>query len=91
MQLFAGNAGSSLNYGYVNDPHFNATLVKLYQQPPEKVASQWAALDQYAVNKAYYANFGHESKPKFYSNRLNFATGTLSVEWLTDLTSLQLK
>ncbi len=91
MQLFAGNAGSSLNYGYVNDPHFNTTLVKLYQQPPEKVASQWAALDQYAVNKAYYAVFGHESKPKFYSNRLNFAKGTLSVEWLTDLTSLQLK
>jgi peptide/nickel transport system substrate-binding protein len=91
MQLFAGNAGSSLNYGYVNDPHYNATLNKLDQQPPEKVASQWAALDQYAVNKAYYASFGHESKAKFYSDRLNFSTGTLSVEWLTDLTSLQLK
>ena len=48
MNLFAGNAGSSLNYGYVNDPHFNATLNKLDQQLPEKVASQWAALDQYA-------------------------------------------
>jgi peptide/nickel transport system substrate-binding protein len=91
MQLFAGNAGSSLNYGYVNDPHYNSELTKLTQSLPEKVASQWAALDQYAVSHAYYANFGHESKPKFYSNRLNFNTGTLSVEWLTDLTSLQLK
>ncbi|HEX8976936.1 MAG TPA: ABC transporter substrate-binding protein [Solirubrobacteraceae bacterium] len=91
MQLFAGNAGSSLNYGYVNDPHYNSELNRLSQQPPEKVASQWAALDQYAVQHGYYANFGHESKPKFYSNRLDFNTGTLSVEWLTDLTSLKLK
>ena len=91
MQLFAGNAGSSLNYGYVNDPHYNATVNTLDQQPPEKVASQWAALDQYAVQHAYYANFGHESKAKFYSNRLDFNKGVLSVEYLTDLTSLQLK
>ncbi len=91
MQLFAGNAGSSLNYGYVNDPHFNATLNKLDQQPPEKVASQWSALDQYMVQHAYYANFGHESKAKFYSDRLNFNAGVMSVEYLTDLTSLELK
>lgn len=91
MELFAGNAGSSLNYGYVNDPHYNSELNKLDQQPPENVASQWAALDQYAVQHAYYASFGHESKPKFYSDRLVYSTGTLSVEYLTDLTSLQLK
>ncbi|HET9719382.1 MAG TPA: ABC transporter substrate-binding protein [Solirubrobacteraceae bacterium] len=91
MQLFAGNAGSSLNYGYVNDPHYNSTLVRLYQQAPEKVASQWQALDQYSVNHAYYAAFGHQDFPKFYSNRLNFNSGVLSVEYQTDLTSLQLK
>jgi peptide/nickel transport system substrate-binding protein len=91
MELFAGNAGSSLNYGYVNDPHYNATLNKLDQQPPEKVASQWSALDQYAVQHGYYAVFGHESKPKFYSNRLDFNKGVMSVEYQTDLTSLQLK
>ena len=33
MQLFAGNAGSSLNYGYVNDAHYNSTLNTLYQVP----------------------------------------------------------
>jgi peptide/nickel transport system substrate-binding protein len=91
MELFAGDAGSSLNYGYVNDPHYNAELKALYQQKPEGVASQWSALDNYAVQKAYYAVYGHESKPKFYSNRLNFQKGTLSVQYLTDVTSLQLK
>jgi peptide/nickel transport system substrate-binding protein len=91
MQLFASNAGSSLNYGYVNDPHFDSELNRLDQKPPASVASQWQALDQYAVQHAYYAVFGHEAKPKFYSNRLSFSTGTLSVEWLTDVTSLALK
>ena len=91
MQLFAGNAGSSLNYGYVNDPHYNQTLAKLYQVLPESVASQWQALDQYAVQHAYYAVYGHESKPKFFSNKIDFNKGTMSVEYLIDVTSLQLK
>jgi peptide/nickel transport system substrate-binding protein len=91
MQLFAGNAGSSLNYGYVNDPHYNSELNKLDQVDPATVASQWAALDQYAVQHAYYANFGHENKPKFYSDRLAYNTGVMSVEYFTDLTSLALK
>jgi peptide/nickel transport system substrate-binding protein len=91
MQLFAGNAGSSLNYGYVNDPHYNQQIASLSAKPTPSVASQWAALDNYAVNKAYYASWGHEAKPKFYSNKLNFNTGVMSVEYLLDLTSLQLK
>ncbi|HYZ56856.1 MAG TPA: ABC transporter substrate-binding protein [Streptosporangiaceae bacterium] len=91
MQLFAGNAGSSLNYGYVNDPHYNSTLNTLYQSQPKSVASQWSALDQYAVGKAYYAAYGHEQFPKFYSNRLNFGAGVMSVEYQTDMTSLELK
>ncbi len=91
MNLFAGNAGSSLNYGYVNDPHYNSTLNKLYQQQPQSVASQWSALDQYAVKNGYYAAYGHEEYPKFYSNKLDFNGGVFTVEYLTDLTSLQLK
>ena len=63
----------------------------MQSKPTPSVASQWAALDNYAVNKAYYASWGHEAKVKFYSNRLNFNTGTMSVEYLTDLTSLELK
>jgi peptide/nickel transport system substrate-binding protein len=91
MQLFAGNAGSSLNYGYVNDDHYNTTLNTLFQKDPKSVASQWSDLDNYAVGKAYYAAYGHEQFPKFYSNRLNFSAGVMSVEYQTDMTSLQLK
>jgi len=91
MNLFAGNAGSTLNYGYVNDKHYNSTLQTLFQKPPQSVASQWAALDQYAVNKGYYAAYGHEEYPQFYSNRLVFTPNAFSVEYLTDLTALQLK
>jgi peptide/nickel transport system substrate-binding protein len=92
MQLFAGNAGSSLNYGYVNDAHFNSTLNTLYQvADAQSVASQWAAIDQYMVKNAYYAVYGHGELPKFYSDRLNFNAGVMSTEYQTDLTSLELK
>jgi peptide/nickel transport system substrate-binding protein len=91
MQLFAGNAGSTLNYGYVNDPHYNKQIASLSAQATPSVASQWAALDNYAVSKAYYAAYGHEAKVKFYSSKLDFNAGVMSVEYLTDLTSLQLK
>jgi peptide/nickel transport system substrate-binding protein len=92
MQLFAGNAGSSLNYGYVNDTHFNSTLNSLFQvADATSVASQWAALDKYAVSNAYYAVYGHGQLPKFYSNRLDFNAGVMSTEYQTDLTSLELK
>jgi peptide/nickel transport system substrate-binding protein len=91
MQLFAGNAGSSLNYGYVNDSHYNSQIAALPATSPESVASQWQALDNYAVGQAYYAVFGHQDFPKFYSDRLNFNAGVLSVEYGTDLTSLELK
>ena len=59
--------------------------------PPETVASQWSALDQYAVKQAYYAISATRASRSSISNRLNFAEGTMSVEYLTDLTSLQLK
>jgi peptide/nickel transport system substrate-binding protein len=92
MQLFAGNAGSSLNYGYVNDAHYNSTLNTLFQvSDPSSVASQWKALDQYSVEQGYYAAYGHEYIPKFYSSRLNFDVGVMSTEYQTDLTSLELK
>ena len=55
------------------------------------VAPQWAALDQYMVSQAYFAAYGHEKFPKFYSNKLNFSSGVYSVEYQTDLTSLALK
>jgi peptide/nickel transport system substrate-binding protein len=91
MQLFTSTAGSSLNYGYVSDKHYDSQVNSLSTKPPDQVASQWAALDSYAVGKAYYAAYGHEEFPKFYSDRLVFSKGVLSVEYQTDLTSLELK
>ena len=91
MQQLWGPAGSSLNYGYVNDPYYNKQLVKLEQEPLSQAQTGWAALDQYAVQKAYFAGFGHQASPKFFSNRLIFKTGVLSPAYGLDLTSLQLK
>jgi peptide/nickel transport system substrate-binding protein len=91
MELFTSSAGSSLNYGYVADKHFDNTVNALDQKQPATVASQWSALDQFAVQQGFYWVYGHEAKPKFYSNRINFNSGTMSVEYLTDVTSLQLK
>ena len=91
MQLFTCTAGSSLNYGYVCDKHYDSQVDTLSTKTPQSEASQWAALDNYAVGKAYYAAYGHEKFPKFYSDRLVFSKGVMSVEYQTDLTSLQLK
>jgi peptide/nickel transport system substrate-binding protein len=91
MQLFTSSAGSSLNYGYVSDKHYDSQVASLSTKDPNSVASQWAALDDYAVGKGYYMAYGHEEFPKFYSNRLNFNAGVMSVEYQTDMTSLALK
>ena len=91
MQLFTGSAGSALNYGYVNDPHYNSQVDSLSTKSPSSVASQWSALDNYAVSKGYFAAYGHQEFPKFYSDKLVFSKGVMSVEYQTDLTSLQLK
>jgi peptide/nickel transport system substrate-binding protein len=90
IQLFTCDAGSTLNFGYVCDKHYDSTVSKLETQSPQSVASQWSALDNYGVSKAYWAGFGHEEFPKFYSDRLVFSKGVFSVEYQTDLTSLQL-
>ena len=91
MELFTSTAGSSLNYGYVNDKHYDSQVNALVAKPPQQVASQWSALDQYGVSKAYYAAFGHQEFPKFYSDRIVFSKGVMSVEYQTDLTTLQLE
>lgn len=97
VQLF--NSASILpenseNYGYVRDPHIDSTEAHLSALPASQLAAaapSWQGLDNYMIAKGYYAAYGHEKFPKFYSNRLNFGAGILSVEYQTDLTSLALK
>jgi hypothetical protein len=91
MELFTCSAGTSLDYGYVCIRHYDSTLNALDTKPPASVASQWSALDNYAVSKGYYAAYGHQAFPKFYSDRLVFSKGVISVEYETDLTSLELR
>jgi len=91
MQLFTCTAGSSLNYGYVCDKHYDQMVNKLVTEPSDKAAPQWAALDQYAVQKGYYAAYGHEAFPKFESDQMVFSNPSFSVEYETDLTQLELK
>jgi peptide/nickel transport system substrate-binding protein len=90
MQLFTTSAGSTLNYGFVSDKHYDSEVSSLSQKPTSAVASQWSALDNYAVNKGYYAAYGHEEFPKFFSNKLVFNKGVISVEYQLDVTSLEL-
>ena len=91
MQLFTTSAGSAENYGYVSDKHYDSQVSALSQVPPDAHASEWSSLDSYAVHQGYYAAYGHEEFPKFYSNKLNFQAGVMSVEYQTDMTSLSLK
>ena len=44
--------------------------------------AEWSERDAYRVRE-------DESKPKFFSNKLDFSKGTMSVEYLIDVTSLQ--
>ena len=74
-----------------NGSSSSSSATKQKAPTSKTVASQWSALDNYAVNKGYYAAYGHEEFPKFYSDRLNFNAGVMSVEYQTDMTSLQLK
>jgi hypothetical protein len=55
------------------------------------VAGQWTALDEYSASKAYTVNYGEESMPKFFSNRLNFGAAIFHPTYLNDWTTLQLK
>jgi peptide/nickel transport system substrate-binding protein len=91
LHLFTCQAGSTLNYGYVCDKHLDSMVKALGTKPLAGRAGQWSALDRYAVAHAFYAAHGHQEFPKFYSNRLVFSKGVLSVEYETDLTSLELK
>jgi peptide/nickel transport system substrate-binding protein len=64
------------NYGYINDPHIQSSLIQLDQVPSSNlssVASQWASLEQYVASNDFTIPFGYEVAPLFMSNRVNFA------------------
>ncbi|HLH65159.1 MAG TPA: ABC transporter substrate-binding protein [Solirubrobacteraceae bacterium] len=82
------------NFGQVNDPYINAQVAKLGQVPTtelSKVASQWAALDEYVARKAYVAVFGYQKFPEFTSDRINYGALVFQPIYGWDLSSFELK
>jgi peptide/nickel transport system substrate-binding protein len=82
------------NFSQVNDPHIQSELAVLNKVPTTKlqsVAKRWEELDEYTAKKAYVAVFGYESKPKFFSNRLNFGAAIFQLVYGNDWTSFELK
>jgi peptide/nickel transport system substrate-binding protein len=60
------------NQGFVSDPKLDKKLDELRSKPPEEVADEWAALDEYVVNEqAHVAPYGYEESSNFFSERMN--------------------
>jgi peptide/nickel transport system substrate-binding protein len=66
------DAEVTFNEGFVSDPKIDKTLDDLRGEDPQKVADEWAALDDYVVNeKAYIAPYGQEKTTSFFSERMD--------------------
>jgi peptide/nickel transport system substrate-binding protein len=88
---FLASSGPALNMGHVDDPRINSTVPRLNAQPLDAVTDQWAELDEYGVEEALYAAFGHPEYVKFMSDRIDFDSAVFSPMFQVDYASLQLK
>ncbi len=60
------------NQGFVSDPKLDKKLDELRSKPPEDVADEWGALDEYVVNdQAHVAPYGYEESSSFFSERMD--------------------
>jgi len=81
------------NFSQVSDPKIQADLAKLNPVPASKldsVATDWQQLDEYTAKKAYVAVYGQQQAPKFFSNRVNFATAVFTPLYGNDWSSFEL-
>lgn len=79
------------NFGNVDDPQINDTIAELKQEPDlQSVADQWAELDNYLVDSAFIAPYGHRKLATFVSDRINFDETIFSPVYNNDYTSFQL-
>jgi peptide/nickel transport system substrate-binding protein len=83
-------AQNNENYGDVNDPKIQSELIKLDAVPATQlssVASEWASLDEYVTQQAYFVSFGYQQNPIFASDNVNFSsidfTGNDGMDWST--------
>jgi peptide/nickel transport system substrate-binding protein len=82
------------NLSQVNDPHIQAEIAALGPVPSsqlQSVVGRWKALDQYTAQHAYIAPFGYDEVPKFFSDRVNFATAVFHPVYGNDWSTLELK
>ena len=77
---------NSDNFGNVNDPHLQTTIVRLEQVPASQLASvanQWQ-LSVYAAQKVLAYTWGSSQLPEFLSNRIDFRRRSSSrCSWTT--------
>jgi peptide/nickel transport system substrate-binding protein len=84
---------NSDNFGNINDPHIQATLERLEAVPAANlmsVASQWAALDEYATQHVDYIVWGSNELIKFFSDRIDFKTAVFQPLFFNDYSTWQL-
>ncbi len=82
------------NLSQVNDPHIQGELTALAPVPSSRLDSvlgRWQALDRYTAQKAYMAVFGYDEAPKFFSNKVDFATAVFHPVYGNDWSTLKLK
>jgi peptide/nickel transport system substrate-binding protein len=83
----------SNNFGNVDDPYIQKTLLKLEAVPATKlksVAKQWTALDVYTAKKAYDITWGSNELVKFFSDRINFKTAVFHPLFFNDWSTWEL-
>lgn len=84
---------NSQNLGNTSDPAgIDKPLAKLAREPDlAKVASQYGAIDRYAVEKAYLAPYGQRQVTVFQSARMNFGCAKFHPLYSNDFSSWCLK
>lgn len=82
------------NLSQVNDPHIQAEIASLGPVPSSQLGSvvgRWQALDEYTAQHAYAVAFGYDEVPKFFSEKVNFATAVFHPVYGNDWSTLELK
>lgn len=69
---------NNTNVSYVDDKRINDELAKLSEEPNlQEVTDRWKELNDYFVNSAYMAPYGHAKLATFVSDRIDFDECTL--------------
>jgi peptide/nickel transport system substrate-binding protein len=67
------------NFGNVDDPEITAGIAELSREPEltREVADRWGELNRQLVEEGWIVSFGHQTRPTFVSERMDFENCTL--------------